>query len=97
VVLGDPTEEETEKVSALWHSSLFNANIDTQRLVFVTVVFFFFFRLTPKVNFIITLPCNGGFYRYLFYFILGIFIAHYPRVSSKRFTFTLTLLAVLPE
>jgi hypothetical protein len=27
---------------------------------------------------------------------LNIFIAHYPRVSSKRFTFTLTLLAMLP-
>jgi hypothetical protein len=27
---------------------------------------------------------------------LSTFIAHYPRVSSKRFTFTLTLLAVLP-
>jgi hypothetical protein len=28
--------------------------------------------------------------------ILGTFIAHYPRESSMRFTFTLTLLAVLP-
>jgi hypothetical protein len=27
---------------------------------------------------------------------LSSFIAHYPRVSSKRFTFTLTLLAMLP-
>jgi hypothetical protein len=27
---------------------------------------------------------------------LSTFIAHYPRVSSKRFTFTLTLLAMLP-
>jgi hypothetical protein len=39
------------------------------------------------------------FYFILFYFILfyfSTFIAHYPRVSSERFTFTLTLLAMLP-
>jgi hypothetical protein len=33
-----------------------------------------------------------------FYFLcinLSTFIAHYPRVSSKRFTFTLTLLVML--
>jgi hypothetical protein len=29
-------------------------------------------------------------------FYLSTFKAHYPRVSSKRFTFTLTLLAMLP-
>ena len=34
-VVGDPTEAETEKISALWHSSLFNANIETQRCVCV--------------------------------------------------------------
>jgi hypothetical protein len=27
---------------------------------------------------------------------LSTFIAHFPRVRSKRFTFTLTLLAMLP-
>ncbi|XP_076439185.1 LRP chaperone MESD-like [Babylonia areolata] len=32
-VAGNPTEAETEKISALWHSSLFNANIETQRFV----------------------------------------------------------------
>jgi hypothetical protein len=33
--------------------------------------------------------------RYFFYFNLSTFIAHSPRVSSKRFTITLTLLAML--
>ncbi|XP_070184022.1 LRP chaperone MESD-like [Littorina saxatilis] len=32
-VAGDPTEADTERISALWHSSLFNANIETQRFV----------------------------------------------------------------
>ncbi|KAH9509686.1 hypothetical protein Btru_044244 [Bulinus truncatus] len=32
-VSGNPTELETEKISMLWHSSLFNANIETQRYV----------------------------------------------------------------
>jgi hypothetical protein len=32
---------------------------------------------------------------YFYYFFLNTFIAHYPRVSSKRFTFTLTLLAAM--
>ncbi|CAG5129074.1 unnamed protein product [Candidula unifasciata] len=32
-VSGNPTEEETEKLSSLWHSSLFNAHIETQRYV----------------------------------------------------------------
>ncbi|KAL8563907.1 hypothetical protein ACOMHN_049563 [Nucella lapillus] len=32
-VAGSPTEAETEKISSLWHSSLFNANIETQRFV----------------------------------------------------------------
>ncbi|CAL1528141.1 unnamed protein product [Lymnaea stagnalis] len=32
-VSGKPTEEETEKISLLWHSSLFNAHVETQRYV----------------------------------------------------------------
>jgi len=32
-VSGNPTEAETEKISSLWHTSLFNAHIDTQRYV----------------------------------------------------------------
>uniref|UniRef100_A0A0B7B7I0 LDLR chaperone MESD n=1 Tax=Arion vulgaris TaxID=1028688 RepID=A0A0B7B7I0_9EUPU len=32
-VSGNPTEQETEKISSLWHSSLFNAHIETQRYV----------------------------------------------------------------
>jgi len=32
-VSGNPTEAETDKVSQLWHSSLFNAHIETQRYV----------------------------------------------------------------
>jgi len=32
-VSGSPTEAETEQISQLWHSSLFNAHIDTQRYV----------------------------------------------------------------
>jgi hypothetical protein len=32
----------------------------------------------------------------LFFNYVSTLIAHYPRVSSKRFTFTLTLLAMLP-
>lgn len=28
---GNPLQEETEKISSLWHSGLFNAHIDTQR------------------------------------------------------------------
>ncbi|XP_005112244.1 LDLR chaperone boca [Aplysia californica] len=32
-VSGNPTEAESDKVSSLWHSSLFNAHIDTQRYV----------------------------------------------------------------
>jgi hypothetical protein len=46
-------------------------------------------------------PCKCISYFIFFYFIylfiyLSTLIEHYPRVSSKRFTFTLTLLAVLP-
>ncbi|XP_042561301.1 LRP chaperone MESD [Clupea harengus] len=32
-VSGDPTEKETEEISSLWQSSLFNANYDIQRFV----------------------------------------------------------------
>ncbi|XP_028812713.1 LRP chaperone MESD [Denticeps clupeoides] len=32
-VSGDPTEKETEEVTSLWQSSLFNANYDIQRFV----------------------------------------------------------------
>ncbi|XP_025080642.1 LRP chaperone MESD-like [Pomacea canaliculata] len=32
-VAGNPTERETETISSLWHSSLYNANIETQRFV----------------------------------------------------------------
>ncbi|KAK0067744.1 LDLR chaperone MESD [Biomphalaria pfeifferi] len=32
-VSGNPSEAETEKISMLWHSSLFNAHIETQRYV----------------------------------------------------------------
>nr|KAG5688072.1 hypothetical protein BaRGS_007117 [Batillaria attramentaria] len=32
-VAGNPTQAETEQISAIWHSSLFNANIETQRFV----------------------------------------------------------------
>ncbi|XP_059153101.1 LDLR chaperone boca-like [Physella acuta] len=32
-VSGNPTNEETEKITQLWHSSLFNAHIETQRYV----------------------------------------------------------------
>jgi hypothetical protein len=30
-VEGEPTEKETEEVTSLWQSSLFNANFDIQR------------------------------------------------------------------
>lgn len=30
-VSGDPTEKETEEITSLWQSSLFNANYDIQR------------------------------------------------------------------
>lgn len=30
-VSGNPTEKETEEVTSLWQSSLFNANFDVQR------------------------------------------------------------------
>lgn len=30
-VSGDPTEKETEEITALWQGSLFNANFDIQR------------------------------------------------------------------
>jgi hypothetical protein len=33
VIPGDPTEKETEQVTQLWQTSLFNAHYDTQRLV----------------------------------------------------------------
>ena len=29
--IGDPSEKDTEKITSLWHTSLFNAHIDTQR------------------------------------------------------------------
>ncbi|RUS91718.1 hypothetical protein EGW08_000544, partial [Elysia chlorotica] len=32
-VSGNPTEEESEKISMLWHSQLFNAHVDMQRYV----------------------------------------------------------------
>ncbi|XP_050395777.2 LDLR chaperone boca [Patella vulgata] len=32
-VSGDPTEKETEQITQLWQSSLFNANIETQRYI----------------------------------------------------------------
>ncbi|KAK3095072.1 hypothetical protein FSP39_009919 [Pinctada imbricata] len=32
-VSGDPTEKETEQITGMWHSSLFNANKETQRYV----------------------------------------------------------------
>ncbi|KAL4216470.1 Mesoderm development candidate 2 [Mactra antiquata] len=32
-VSGNPTEKETEKITQIWQSSLFNANIETQRYV----------------------------------------------------------------
>nr|CAB3263759.1 LDLR chaperone MESD-like [Phallusia mammillata] len=32
-VAGDPTEEETEKISSLWQSQLYNANIEVTRFV----------------------------------------------------------------
>ncbi|KAL4660755.1 LDLR chaperone MESD-like [Arapaima gigas] len=32
-VSGDPTEKETEEITSLWQSSLFNANFDIQRFV----------------------------------------------------------------
>ncbi|GFN82615.1 LDLR chaperone MESD [Plakobranchus ocellatus] len=32
-VSGDPAQEETEKISMLWQSSLFNAHVDVQRYV----------------------------------------------------------------
>ncbi|XP_071098850.1 LDLR chaperone boca-like [Haliotis cracherodii] len=32
-VAGNPTEKETEKITGLWHSSMFNANMEMQRYV----------------------------------------------------------------
>ncbi|OWF37849.1 LDLR chaperone boca-like [Mizuhopecten yessoensis] len=32
-ISGEPTQRETEQISQLWHTSLFNANYDTQRFV----------------------------------------------------------------
>ncbi|XP_060069380.1 LDLR chaperone boca-like [Ylistrum balloti] len=32
-ISGGPTQKETEQISQLWHTSLFNANYDTQRFV----------------------------------------------------------------
>ncbi|XP_069102258.1 LDLR chaperone boca-like [Argopecten irradians] len=32
-ISGSPTQRETEQISQLWHTSLFNANYDTQRFV----------------------------------------------------------------
>ena len=32
-VAGEPSEKEMEKITSLWHSSLYNAHIDTQRYV----------------------------------------------------------------
>jgi hypothetical protein len=54
-----------------------------------------FQELVPeKENRILTCPCES--WEFILFIYLSTFIAHYPRVSSKRFTFTLTLLAMLP-
>jgi hypothetical protein len=37
----------------------------------------------------------GWVQRIFYYYYLSTFIVHYPRVSSKRFTFILTLLGIL--
>jgi len=42
--LGDPTEKETEQITQLWQSSLFNAHYDVQRLVHMQQILLFVHR-----------------------------------------------------
>jgi len=37
-VAGNPTRAETEKISALWESSLFNANIQLKRCFYIPLL-----------------------------------------------------------
>jgi hypothetical protein len=61
-------------------------------------------HILPNDSFVVdsrssnAVPVSGHILYFILFFLfyLSTFIAHYPRVSSKRFTFTLTLLAMLP-